>query len=132
MKASKAKVKSVARKLVQASLEKDGAASAERVAAVLQALKKVPAASRKPILEAYLTQMRREEALRTLTIEHAGPLDDSVKEAIIANMSKRSGGKKLTVVDKENDALIGGLKLRLGDDEYDASLAGALAQLESA
>lgn len=127
MKAAKAKITTLARKLTQASLV-NGAPSAERVQAVLKALEKVPATSRKAILEAYLRLMRRAEVLRTLTIEHAGPLSTADRKSIVESMTRRSG-LDLNVIEIENKALIAGLKVHLGDDEYDASISTRLARL---
>ncbi len=126
MKAN-AKVTTLARKLAQASLER-GAPAEQKVGAVLEALRKLPPARRKPLLIAYLGQMRRAEALRTLTIERAGPLDEAARKSLVEGMSRKSG-LSLKVTERENKALLGGLKLRLGDDEYDASIAGMLARL---
>lgn len=127
MKPRKAKTQTLARKLADASIE-GGAPSPARVDAVLAFLSKRPMSERKAILASYLKMMRREEALRTLSIERAGKLDDASREVLVSGMGKASG-KKLIVTDKDNPALIGGLKVRLGDDVYDASLQGILDRL---
>lgn len=127
MKQGKAKTKALARKLADASME-GGEPSSKRVDAVLAFLRTRPLSQRRALLAAYLRMMRREEALRTLSIEKAGPLDDASKAALVAGMEQR-GGRKLVVTETENAALIGGLKVRLGDDVYDASLQGILARI---
>ncbi|MBN1403379.1 MAG: F0F1 ATP synthase subunit delta [Opitutales bacterium] len=127
MKVAKAKVTILARKLTQASLE-NGAPAPQKVSAVLEALRKLPKTRSMPLLKAYLRLMRRAEAMRTLTIERAGPLSAGDRKVIVDSMSRKSG-LSLNLVERENDALIGGLKVRLGDDEYDASIAGMLARL---
>ena len=125
MKPGKAKTHALARKLADLSME-DGVPSSARVDAVLAFLGRRPLSERRAILGAYLRIMRREEALRTLTIERAGPLSEMSKGALVSGMAH---GRSLNVVERENAALIGGLKVRLGDDVYDASLKGVLERL---
>jgi F-type H+-transporting ATPase subunit delta len=127
VKQGKAKTLALVRKLVEASME-GGEPSPVRVDAVLALLRKRPESQRKVLLGVYLRMMRRAEALRTLSIERAGPLAADSKTSLVAGMEKH-GGRKLVVTEKENAALIGGLKVRLGDDVYDASLQGILDRI---
>ena len=127
MKKGKTGVKAFAHKLAAASIE-NGEPSGTRVDAVLSLLRKKPVGKRKVILTSYLRLMRREEYLRTLSIERAGALDAESKGALVEGMTKASG-RKLIVTDSENSALIAGLKVRLGDDVYDASVLGAINRL---
>jgi len=127
VKPRKAKTLTLARKLVAASIE-GGEPTSRRVDAVLEFLGRRPMAERKALLGAYLKMMRREEALRTLSIERAGTLDETSRATLVGGMGEKSG-KPLIVTEKETPALLGGLKVRLGDDIYDASLKGILDRL---
>jgi F-type H+-transporting ATPase subunit delta len=124
---SKARTQALARKLANASIE-GGEPSAARVDAVLRYLRQRPAGERRALLVAYLLMMRREELLRTISIERAGALDDAARAALVEGLAKRSG-KKLLMAERENPALIAGLRVRLGDDLYDATLQGVLERM---
>lgn len=128
MKASRQKQNALAHKLVEASYE-GGAPSKERVDAVLAALRGRPDKERRELLRAYLVLMRREEAARTLTIEHAGPLDAASRQSIVGAMQNRTR-RSLVVAERDAPALLGGLRVRLGDDLFDASISGILARLK--
>ena len=127
MKSGKARTQTLARKLADASIE-NGEPSQARVDAVLQILRKRPDGQRRALLVAYLRMMRREEVLRTLSIERAGTLGEAARADLVAGMTKASG-KKLIVNERENPALIAGLKVRLGDDLFDATLQGRLSRM---
>jgi len=129
-KAQRLRTQALAGKLAGASLEK-GVPTLERVGAVLKFISSRPAREKLPLLAAYERLMRRREYLRTLSIEKAGAIDASSRDALVAALS---GAAKvpLLVSEKENPDLVAGLRVRLGDDVYDASLAGILARLGSA
>ncbi len=128
MKASRQKQSALAHKLVEASYEA-GAPSKARVEAILAALRMRPGKERRDLLRAYLVLMRREEAARTLTIEHAGPLDAASRQSIVERMARRTR-RSLVVAEWAAPELIGGLRVRLGDDLFDASISGILARLK--
>jgi F-type H+-transporting ATPase subunit delta len=129
-KAQRSRTLTLAGKLAEASLEK-GVPTRERVGAVLKFVSSRPHREQLPLLSAYGRLMRRREFLRTLSIEKAGAIDASSRDALVAALS---GAAKvpLLVGEKENPDLVAGLRVRLGDDVYDASLAGILARLGSA
>lgn len=127
MKASRTKINTLARKLADASIV-DGEPVQERVDAVLKLLRTYPLGQRRALLGAYLRMMRREEATRTLQIEHAGKLDPTASAELVTRLTQRTG-RKLIVRDVDNPQLIAGLRVRLGDDIYDTSIAGALERL---
>ena len=71
---SAASVRAEAKRLLALSLE-GGAVSSDRVGAVLAALAKSrPAHTLRPLLRAYLANVRRELTRGEARIEHAGPL----------------------------------------------------------
>lgn len=128
---SRQKLADEIRRLRDLSLDK-GVVSQERVTAVLSAL----SASRKPhelrpLLRGYLAAIRREVAKGEARVEFAGSLSDAVKASLAAEFTK-TYGRPVTVVARQNDALIAGFRARVGDDVYDASAAGHLSKLSAA
>ena len=125
---SAASIRAEAKKLLALSLE-SGAVSAERVGAVLGALNKSrPSHTLRPLLRAYLANIRRELARSEARIEHAGPLSSAESDAIAAHFTKALG-RKVSPVLSRNDALIGGFRVRVGDDVTDLTASLRLANL---
>ena len=125
---SAAYVRAEAKRLLALSLE-GGAVSSDRVGAVLAALAKSrPAHALRPLLRAYLTNIRRELTRGEARIEHAGPLAAADAEAIAAHFAKHLG-RPVRPVTRRNDALLAGFRVRVGDDVTDVSAASRLAAL---
>ena len=125
---SAASVRAEAKRLLALSLE-GGAVSSDRVGAVLAALAKSrPAHTLRPLLRAYLANVRRELTLGEARIEHAGPLAAADADAIAAHFSKALG-RAVRPVTRRNDALLGGFRVRVGDDVTDLSASLRLATL---
>ena len=125
---SAASIRAEAKKLLALSLE-SGVVSAERVGAVLAALSKSrPAHTLRPLLRAYLANVRRELARSEARIEHAGPLSTAESDAIAAHFTKALG-RKVSPVLRRNDALLGGFRVRVGDDVTDLTASLRLANL---
>ena len=121
-------IRAEAKKLLALSLE-SGVVSAERVGAVLAALSKSrPAHTLRPLLRAYLANVRRELARSEARIEHAGPLSTAESDAIAAHFTKALG-RKVSPVLRRNDALLGGFRVRVGDDVTDLTASLRLANL---
>jgi len=103
--------------------------SSDRVGAVLAALSKSrPAHQLRPLLRAYLANIRRELARGEARIEHAGPLASSAADAIAAHFSAVLG-RAVRPVARRNDALLGGFRVRVGDDVTDLTASLRLANL---
>lgn len=125
---SAASVRAEAKRLLALSLE-GGVVSSDRVGAVLAALAKSrPAHQLRPLLRAYLANVRRELARGEARIEHAGPLSAADADAIAAHFSKVLG-RAVRPVTRRNDALLGGFRVRVGDDVTDLSASLRLATL---
>jgi F-type H+-transporting ATPase subunit delta len=125
---SAASVRAEAKRLLALSLE-GGVVSADLVGAVLAALTKSRAAHQlRPLLRAYLANIRRELARGEARIEHAGPLSASDAEAIAAHFSKVLG-RTVRPVARRNDALLAGFRVRVGDDVTDLTASLRLANL---
>ena len=125
---SAASVRAEAKRLLAMSLE-GGVVSADLVGAVLAALTKTRASHQlRPLLRAYLANVRRELARGEARIEHAGPLAAADADAIAAHFSKVLG-RTVRPVARRNDALLGGFRVRVGDDVTDLTASLRLANL---
>ena len=125
---SAASVRAEAKRLLAMSLE-GGVVSADLVGAVLAALTKSRASHQlRPLLRAYLANVRRELARGEARIEHAGPLAAADADAIAAHFSKVLG-RTVRPVARRNDALLGGFRVRVGDDVTDLTASLSLANL---
>ena len=125
---SAASVRAEAKRLLAMSLE-GGVVSADLVGAVLAALTKSRAAHQlRPLLRAYLANIRRELARGEARIEHAGPLAAADADAIAAHFSKALG-RAVRPVARRNDALLAGFRVRVGDDVTDLTASLRLANL---
>ena len=125
---SAASVRAEAKRLLAMSLE-GGVVSADLVGAVLAALTKSRASHQlRPLLRAYLANVRRELARGEARIEHAGPLAAADADAIAAHFSKALG-RAVRPVARRNDALLAGFRVRVGDDVTDLTASLRLANL---
>ena len=125
---SAASVRAEAKRLLAMSLE-DGVVSADLVGAVLAALTKSRASHQlRPLLRAYLANIRRELARGEARIEHAGPLATGEADAIAAHFSKLLG-RTVRPVARRDDALLAGFRVRVGDDVTDLTASLRLANL---
>lgn len=125
---SAASVRAEAKRLLAMSLE-GGVVSADLVGAVLAALTKSRASHQlRPLLRAYLANIRRELARGEARIEHAGPLSATDADAIAAHFSKVLG-RTVRPVARRNDALLAGFRVRVGDDVTDLTASLRLANL---
>jgi F-type H+-transporting ATPase subunit delta len=116
---SAASVRAEAKRLLAMSLE-GGVVSADLVGAVLAALTKSRASHQlRPLLRAYLANIRRELARGEARIEHAGPLSPSDADAIAAHFSKVLG----------RAVRLAGFRVRVGDDVTDLTASLRLANL---
>ncbi len=122
--------KRTARRLLKIS-KLDGRVSEDRVAQILEALKKTPPSERKPLLKHYANYLKKELARHQIIVEYAGALPDASLKEIEQTLSSRYG-RPLSAVRRENPALVGGLRIRVGDDLYDASIATLLSSLVQA
>lgn len=122
------KIRETAKTLLQLSL-KDEEVSAERVEAVLQALKARPPRNYKTVLREYLRLVRKQLARNQAVVEYAGALPPDLVNEIEASLSAQYG-RPITAVLKENMELIAGWRIRVASDLYDSSILNRLNQLD--
>ncbi len=121
------KLQKFAKGLAQLSL-KDGVVSAEKVEAVLQALRKSPPRKPKTVLKHYLNYIKREINRSKAVIEYAGTLDAFSASNIQKSLTE-TYHRAITIESRENPSLIAGFRIAVGDDVYDASVSGRLDNL---
>lgn len=130
MASGKKQIQLLARQFFKLSVV-DGALSADRVAGVLAYVEKHRPANTLAILKLYHRLVAAEFARGQAVVEHAGPVSDTVLQAIATAMTKKYG-RPVTAVAKPAPALLAGLRVRVGDDTYESSVAGQLATLAAA
>lgn len=123
-----ASLKLFAKKLAELSQD-NGLVSSEKVAAVLEVLRKKPPRKPKTVLKHYLYYIKHAINRSRAIIEYAGRIDDSAIAAIERQLSQ-TYNRPITTTSVENKSLIAGIRILIGDDTYDASVAGRLANLE--
>lgn len=123
-----AKIKSLARKLFQLSLDGRGRVSPERVSAILACLDKSPPPGLPALLRAYKPLVAAQIERNTARVEHAGPLPEAAPAALAAALEKLLA-RPVEAVTSENPALLAGLRVRVGDDLFENNAAARLAAL---
>lgn len=119
----------LAKKIAHLAIDAGDAGAAELHGALQALLARKPVGERRAFLNYLRRCVVREQSLRELKVEHAGPVDASTIDALAASLGRRVG-RTLTPRFLENPDLLGGLRVRLGDVVYDASLSTRLRELE--
>ena len=129
MAALDTKDKKLAKRLAQLVSAKGDASKGEVAPALEKLIGSRSLTERRAFIKQFLLSLEREQRVRHLVIEHAGPIlpEDisAVQSAFAANVSG------VTVETREVPALLGGVRVTLGDNVFDASVAGRLARLSS-
>lgn len=119
----------IAKGLLLLSLNNEGKADKERVKEIISELRKEGISKSIPILQHYLTLMKRK------INSYQGVLETSSNEN--SNLSKifsekltQEKGNKIDLVQVKNEPLIAGFKLRIGDDVYEDSLSSRISRLK--
>ncbi len=119
----------LAKKIAHLALDAGDAGAAELHLALKALLARKPVGERRAFLNYLRRCIVREQSMRELKVEHAGPVDASSIEALSTSLGSHAG-RTLTTRFLENPDLLGGLRVRLGDVVYDASLSTRLRELE--
>ena len=120
---------SIAKKLVEISLNEEGRADPEKINLILAELRNKPISHSLPILRNFLTLVKTKINSYEGYLEKVDPSSDSSSNIISENISQ-ARGKKIDFVIEENKALIAGFRLRIGDDVYEDSIASRIARLK--
>ena len=84
----------------------------------------------KDIAEQYILTFKEEKGIITTTINTAVSLDSNLRKEIISLMEKETK-KKIDLIEKVDENLLGGFVLQYNDKLYDASIRRKLNKLRS-
>ena len=89
---------------------------------------------RMPLLQAITKQygilFNQEKEIVKASVITAFPIDDSMREKVLAKATDLVGDKKISLENKVDDNIIGGFILRVGDVQIDASIQNKLNKLK--
>ena len=122
------RIRELANKLVQLSLDEEGRVVEEKVREVLESLRANPPREHKQLLRAYMQRIKRELAKGVAVVEHAGKPAAEAIESLKQELS-RQYGRSIEVELRENPDLLVGIRVRVGDDVYEDSAATRLRPL---
>jgi F-type H+-transporting ATPase subunit delta len=75
------------------------------------------------IASAFISSYKQKKDIQTIMLTTAAPVNDSIKDAIIAQVKKTAGFQHVELEEKVDPSLIGGFVLQVGDKLIDASIA---------
>jgi len=128
---SKAKLKTLANKLLQLSRDEKETLSSKEVSKVLTAVKKqFPLYQLRPLLKYYLKMVKQALRQEQATIEYAGTIASSDTDSIAKLLSKHYNCA-ITITEKITPELIAGIKIHIADDVYDTSIAEKLHLIQT-
>lgn len=122
------RIRELANKLVQLSLDEEGRVVEEKVHEVLESLRANPPREHKQLLRSYMQRIKRELAKGVAVVEHAGKPAAEAIESLKQELS-RQYGRSIEVELCENPDLLVGIRVRVGDDVYEDSAATRLRPL---
>ena len=122
------RIRELANKLVQLSLDEEGRVVEEKVREVLESLRVNPPREHKQLLRAYMVCIQREFAKGVAIIEYSGKPQHDTIEAQRKVLSQEYG-RSIEVELRENPNLLVGIRLRVGDDVYEDSAVTRLRPL---
>tara|TARA_E500000178_G_C16373415_1_gene467035 strand:+ start:109 stop:507 length:399 start_codon:yes stop_codon:yes gene_type:complete len=120
---------SIAKRLVEISLNEEGRVDPEKINLILAELRNKPMSHSLPVLRNFLSLIKTKINSYEGYLEKPGPSSDSSSNLISENISQ-AHGKRIDFVIEENNSLIAGFRLRIGDDVYEDSIASRIARLK--
>ena len=120
---------SIAKRLVEISLNEEGRVDPEKINLILAELRNKPMSHSLPVLRNFLSLIKTKINSYEGYLEKADPSTDSSSNLISENISQ-AHGKRIDFVIEENNSLIAGFRLRIGDDVYEDSIASRIARLK--
>jgi F-type H+-transporting ATPase subunit delta len=119
----------IAKRLVEISLNVEGRVDPEKINLILAELRNKPMSHSLPVLRNFLSLIKAKINSYEGYLEKADPSSDSSSNLISENISQ-AHGKRIDFVIEENNSLIAGFRLRIGDDVYEDSIASRIARLK--
>ena len=108
----------------------NGALDGDRARRISQRLASSGSRGSLPILAEFHRLVHLDHDRHSALVESATPLAASVRDEILADLS-RVYGPWLHTSFTENPRLVGGVRIKVGSDVYDGSLQGRLAALQA-
>ena len=81
------------------------------------------------IAESFIVIYKRINQIETVTVTSVNPLEQDYKERLIAEV-KKTGCKKVELIEKTSRDLIGGVIIKYGDKQIDASIKTKINRLK--
>ena len=81
------------------------------------------------IAESFIMIYKRINQIETVTVTSVNPLEQDYKERLIAEV-KKTGCKKVELIEKTSSDLIGGVIIKYGDKQIDASIKTKINRLK--
>ena len=81
------------------------------------------------IAESFIMIYKRINQIETVTVTSVNPLEQDYKERLIAEV-KKTGCKKVELIEKTSSDLIGGVIIKYGDKQIDASIKNKINRLK--
>ena len=81
------------------------------------------------IAESFIVIYKRINQIETVTVTSVNPLEQDYKERLIAEV-KKTGCKKVELIEKTSSDLIGGVIIKYGDKQIDASIKNKINRLK--
>ena len=81
------------------------------------------------IAESFIMIYKRINQVETVMVTSAEPLDQDYKERLITEV-KKTGCKKVELIEKTSSDLIGGIVIKYGDKQIDASIKTKINKLK--
>ena len=116
------RVRELAKKLAQLSLDEEGRVLEDKVREVLDSLRANPPREHKALLRAYMERVNREIAKGVAVVEYAGKPDPAAINSLKGELAEHYG-RSIQVELKENTELLAGIRIKVGDDVYEDSAA---------
>ena len=120
---------SIAKRLVEISLNEEGRVDPEKINLILAELRNKPMSHSLPVLRNFLSLIKTKINSYEGYLEKPDSSSDSSSNLISENISQ-AHGKRIDFVIEENNSLIAGFRLRIGDDVYEDSIASRIARLK--
>ena len=128
---SSSRIRELAKKLVQLSLDQEGRVEEAKVVEVLDSLRVNPPREHKSLLRDYLNCIRRELAKCVARVEYAGKPDEEALQALKQQLAEHYG-RSIDMELHENADLLVGIRITVGDDVYEDSASTRLRPLARA
>ena len=129
--ATNSRIRELAKKLAQLSLDQEGGVVESKVTEILEALRSNPPREHKSLLRDYLTRIKREIAKSVAQIEYAGRPNEEAMQSLRLKLSEHYG-RNIELELRENADLLVGIRITVGDDVYEDSADTRLRPLARA